>query len=334
MRSARATLTTRLGRFRIISRLVRREANDSASAKKREVMIRHRWGGLALISIAAFISGFLLRGVLFAEPAPATATAASATASSRLDTVLRRGKLIVGTYSSSPPVAFVDRRGELVGFEIEMARAIAKDLFGDPNKVEFVVLSSNGRFPAVLAGKVDFAMCSTTVTGDRAARMAFTVPYLDTGGTVIARRDAGLTKVSQLNDPRHTYAIINNPGSIERAATVLPQARTLIFETPSAMLLATKAGRATAFNMDKAIADRYIADNPDLMLLDTRGTAYETLAGNAIYLQPGDFKWWLFLDTWVRELRGGSRYAEYQRLYRKWLGKEPPPQRFYDVRQY
>lgn len=293
---------------------------------------RGRGLGLVLILIATLVAGFLLRGLLpTRQSAPA---AARADAESQLDVVLRRGKLIVGTYSSTPPVAYVDRDGKLVGFEIEMARAIAKDLFGDPNKVEFVVLSSNGRFPAVLAGKVDFAMCSTTVTGDRAVRMAFTQPYLDTGGSVIARRDAGITRVDQLNDPRHTFAIINNPGSIERAAAVLPRARSLIFESASAMLLATKAGRATAFNMDKAVADRYIADNPDLMLLDVRGTAYETLAGNAIYLRPGDFKWWLFLNTWVKELREGSRYGEYRRLYKTWLGKEPPPQRFYDVRQF
>jgi polar amino acid transport system substrate-binding protein len=296
----------------------------------------YRRGAIIFVIVAAIVAGFFLRGVTDrTEPTVvASGPASSPMTTSRLDTVLKRGKLIVGTYSSSPPVAYIDGEGELVGFEVEMARAIAKDLFGDPNKVEFVVLSSNGRFPAVLAGKVDFALCSTTVTGDRAARMAFTVPYLDTGGSVIARRDAGLTSVKQLNDARHTFAIINNPGSIERADAVMPKARKIIFDSPSAMLLATKAGRATGFNMDKAIADRYIADNPDLMLLDTSGTAYETLAGNAIFMQPGDFKWWLFLDTWVRELRGGSRYSDYQRLYRKWLGKDPPPQRFYDVRQY
>ena len=78
------------------------------------------------------------------------------------------------------------------GFEIDMAHAIAKDLLGDPNKVEFVVLQSDGRFPAALSGKIDFGLCSTTITGDRAVRIAFTRPYLDTGGSMIARQDAGI----------------------------------------------------------------------------------------------------------------------------------------------
>ena len=40
---------------------------------------------------------------------------------SQLDVVLKRDKLIVGTYSTSPPLAYVDDKGELVGFEIDLA---------------------------------------------------------------------------------------------------------------------------------------------------------------------------------------------------------------------
>ena len=115
-----------------------------------------------------------------------------------MDVVLKRDKLIVGQYSTSPPLAYVDDNGELVGFEIDMAREIAKDLLGDPKKVEFVVLQSDGRFPAALSGKIDFGLCSTTITGDRAARIAFTRPYLDTGGSIIARKDAGIQSLKDL----------------------------------------------------------------------------------------------------------------------------------------
>src|SRR6202022_78284 len=97
---------------------------------------------------------------------------------SQLDVVLKRDKLIVGTYSTSPPLAYVDDEGKLVGLEIDLAHQIAKDLLGDPNKVEFVVLQSDGRFPAALSGKIDFGLCSTTVTPDRAGRISFTHPYL------------------------------------------------------------------------------------------------------------------------------------------------------------
>jgi len=253
---------------------------------------------------------------------------------SLLDVVLKRDKLIVATYSTSPPLAYVDDSGNLVGFEIDMAREIAKDLLGDPSKVEFVVVQSEGRFPAVLSGKVDFGLCSTTIYPDRAVRIAFTRPYLDSGGSVIARRDAGIKTVQELNDPKFTYAILNAPPAIAGTKQMWPNANSLLLDSPSALFLAVKAGRATAFVTDKPIADFYEGENQDLMRLDPTGTPLAYVEQDSIFMKPGDFKWWLFLDTWVGELRYGSRYAKYVEWYRKWLKKDPPPQRFYDSNKY
>jgi polar amino acid transport system substrate-binding protein len=253
---------------------------------------------------------------------------------SLLDTVLKRDKIIVATYSTSPPLAYVDDNGELVGFEIDMAHQIAKDLLGDPKKVEFVVVQSDGRFPAALSGKVDFGLCSTTIYPDRAVRIAFTRPYLDTGNSLIARKDAKIKSIQELNDPKFTYAILNVPPAIERAKQLLPKAKTLLLDSPSALFLAVKTGRATAFNIDKPIADFYEHENDDLMRLDVAGTPFAYVAQDAIFMKPGDFKWWLFLDTWVGELRYGSRYDKYQEWYQKWLHKDAPPQRSYDFNKY
>ena len=69
-------------------------------------------------------------------------------------------------------------------------------------------------------------------------------------------------------------------------------------------------------------------------VLDTSGTPFAYVSQDSIYMKPGDFKWWLFLDTWIGELRSGSRYEKYEELYRKWMKKDPPPQRFYDYSKY
>ena len=266
--------------------------------------------------------------LLFTAFAPARAD------DSLLDTVLKRDKIIVATYSTSPPLAYVDDDGKLVGFEIDMAHQIAKDLLGDENKVEFVVVQSDGRFPAALSGKVDFGLCSTTIFPDRAVRIAFTRPYLDTGNSLIARKDAGIKSIQELNDPKYTYAILNVPPAIERAKQLLPNVKQLLLDSPSALFLAVKTGRATAFNIDKPIADFYEHENDDLMRLDVTGTPFAYVQQDAIFMKPGDFKWWLFLDTWVGELRSGSRYANYVAWYQKWLHKDPPPQRSYDFNKY
>jgi polar amino acid transport system substrate-binding protein len=271
---------------------------------------------------------FLAALLVLAAIAPAKAQ------ESLLDTVLKRDKLIVATYSTSPPLAYVDDDGKLVGFEIDMAHEIAKDLLGDPNKVEFVVVQSDGRFPAALSGKVDFGLCSTTIYPDRAVRIAFTRPYIDTGNSLIARKDAGIKSIQELNNPKYTYAILNVPPAIERAKQLLPNVKQLLLDSPSALFLAVKTGRATAFNIDKPIADYYEHENDDLMRLNVDGTPFAYVAQDAIFMKPGDFKWWLFLDTWVGELRYGSRYNKYQEWYQKWLHKDAPPQRPYDFNKY
>ena len=64
-------------------------------------------------------------------------SAAGGPKGSKLQRVLGRGRLIVGTGSTNVPWHFKDEKGEWVGFDIEMGRILAKALFGDPNKVEF-----------------------------------------------------------------------------------------------------------------------------------------------------------------------------------------------------
>jgi polar amino acid transport system substrate-binding protein len=261
--------------------------------------------------------------VLFAAPVFAQ--------ESQLDIVLKRHKLVVGTCSTSPPLAYVDDQGELAGFEIDMARQITKDLLGDPTKIDFVIVQHDGRFPAVLSDMIDFGMCATAVTPDRAIRVAFTYPYLDSGSAMLARRDANITNIQQLNDPQYTYAVLNVPTAIARTKMVLPNATQLPLDSPSALLSAVKTGRATAFSVEKPLADFYAGENDDLVRVDTTGTALHLVNNDSIYLKPDDFKWWLYLDTYVRELRFGARYEQYTAWYRKWLHKDPPPQRPYDT---
>jgi polar amino acid transport system substrate-binding protein len=247
---------------------------------------------------------------------------------SRLDTVLKRGRLIVAAYSTAPPLAFKDAKGDLVGFEIDVVRIIARDLLGDPNKVEWVIVQSEGRFPSVLSGKTDFAIAATTIYPERAAKVAFTHPYMDSGHAVLVRKDANVKSLDDLNTPRFTITGQNNPQNAERAKRFVPKAKTIWFDSPSELFLAVKSGRATAMQTDVPIADYYALQNKDLAVLPEM---IEKLgvSNNAIFMKPGDFTWWLFLDTAVRELRYGSRYAEYTELYQKWFGKPAPPQRFY-----
>ena len=82
--------------------------------------------------------------------------------------MLDRGNLIVGTGSTNAPWHFEDEQGKLVGMDITMARILAKGLFDDENKVEFVLQDPAARIPNIATGKVDITIQFMTVTPKRA----------------------------------------------------------------------------------------------------------------------------------------------------------------------
>ena len=294
--------------------------------------MRRRRATALTVNTAIAIRGYMMTCRILHILALALLAAPVHAQESQLDVVLKRDKLIVGTYTTSPPLAFVDDKGDLVGFEIDMAHEIAKDLLGDPNKIEFVVVQSDGRLPAVLSGKIDFGMCSTTISPDRAARVAFTYPYIDCGSVVLARKDAGITKIQELE---RSQIYLRDP---ECAAG--DRAR----QAGTAECHATAAGQpfGTAFWRSRPAGRRHsrsTSRSPTTMRGKTttwrgwtpRGRRSIWLTMTRSILKPGDFKWWLYLDTYVRELRFGTRYEQYTSWYRTWLHKEPPPQRPYDT---
>jgi polar amino acid transport system substrate-binding protein len=89
-------------------------------------------------------------------------------AKSKLDEILARGHLVVGTGSTNAPWHFKSAEDKLQGFDVDMGRIVAKALFGDPEKIEFVNQSSDARIPNITTDKVDMTCQFMTVTGERA----------------------------------------------------------------------------------------------------------------------------------------------------------------------
>ena len=257
---------------------------------------------------------------------PVAAEAQTAGGESRLETVMKRGKLLVATSSTTPPTCYADTDGKLIGFDIDIARIVAKSMFSDPEKIEFQAVDSPGRWPAVLSGRADFGIASTTIYPDRALRVAFTTRYMDSGQSILVRKDAKIDSLQELNDERFTVANLSNPQMADRAKRFFPKTKLLTFDTASAMMLAVKTGQAQGMQMDTPVVDWYAHNDDTFKVLPT---LLGNIQNNAIFMKPGDFTWWLYLDTVVKEMRTGSRYDEYSAAFNKWFGRNPPPERFY-----
>ena len=279
----------------------------------------------ALLRMGRRAASALLLG-LIGITVSAIAAAQAPGASSRLDEIVKRDKLIVATFSTAPPFCYTDEAGKLVGFDIDIAKFIAKSLLGDEKKIEFVTVTSEGRWPAVNSGRADIGIATTTVYPDRALRVAFTRPYIDSGISILVRDDTNVTNLAGLNNAKFTLANLSNPQMADRAKRFLPNVKLLTFDTPAALFTAVKSGQAQAMQMDTPVVNWYAANNKDMKVLPEN---LAVVQGNAIFMKPGDFTLWLWMDTVVQEMTAGSRYTEYSEIYKKWFGTNPPPQRFY-----
>jgi polar amino acid transport system substrate-binding protein len=148
-------------------------------------------------------------------------------ADSKLDNVLKRGHLIVGTGSTNAPWHFQGADGKLQGFDIDIGRIVAKGLFNDPSKVEFVVQSSDARIPNLLTDKVDMSCQFITVTASRAQQVAFTLPYYREGVGLLLPNNSKYKEIEDLQAAGDgvTVAVLQNVYAEELVHQALPKAR-------------------------------------------------------------------------------------------------------------
>lgn len=255
-----------------------------------------------------------------------TAAPGVAQEASRLDEMLSRGKLIVGVSSESPPFGFVDESGELVGFDIDIAKLVAKATFGDENAVEFVRQSAAQRWPNAQNGTVDFGAQTTSIYADRAQQVGFTRSYIDGGIVMIVRADSPYKTLADLDTSEVTIANLTTPTQEERARRLFPNAQLSTFDSIAAQFNAVKLGRAQAAQLDAPVAAWYVTDNPDIRVIEERLTG---VVNTGLFMKPGDFKLWQYLDLVVAEMTGGYLFNDYSAIYEKWFGTKPRNTKWY-----
>tara|TARA_B100000745_G_scaffold159566_1_gene104417 strand:- start:2288 stop:3139 length:852 start_codon:yes stop_codon:yes gene_type:complete len=245
---------------------------------------------------------------------------------STLDTVLKRGKVIVGVSSEAPPFGFIDDKGELVGFDIDIAKLIANKLFGEDGHIEFLKQGFAARWANANSGKIDFGIQITTVHSQRPTKVAFTRSYVDSGIVLVSKKGSGINKIADANKSNVTVANLTVPAQEERAMRQFPKAKLIVFDSTSAQFNAVRTGRANAAQLDEPIARWYVSQHDDVQVTEDWITPP---TNNAVFTKLGDFTWWLVLDTYVNELRNGSLYPQYAEIYKKWFGERPPHTKFW-----
>jgi polar amino acid transport system substrate-binding protein len=247
----------------------------------------------------------------------------SAHADSKLQEILKRGKLVVGTGSTNPPWEFKDASGNLVGYDIDIARFIAKGLFNDPSKVEFVVQASDARIPNITTDKVDITCQAMTVTAQRAQQVAFTIPYYREGVGLLEPKGGKYADYAALKaaGSKATISVLQNVYAEQMVHQALPDAKVDQYDSFDLIYQAVNSGRADAAATDMSALRWYLKQNPGRYADAGYGWNPQTYS---CAVKQGDADWLQYVNTVLREAMTGVDFEDYKKSFQTWFGEDPP----------
>ena len=207
-----------------------------------------------------------------ATPTPSAGVAAG----ERLDTVKARGNLIIAGRTDLAGFGYLDSSGKNLGFDIDLGRAVAAAIFGDPNAMEVIPITASERGPTIQAGEVDLLSRNVTWTTSRDAQWGnyTTVMFYDGQGFMV-RADLGFTSALDLDGT--TVCVTSGTTTELNLADFFRQhnmsLETVVFEDTASVYGAYEQGRCDATTSDKsqlaAIRSGFANPNDHIVLPET-----------------------------------------------------------------
>ncbi len=243
------------------------------------------------------------------------------TSGSFMAKIRARGFLIAGVDQSTYHFGFLSPlTGQIEGFDIDMIRAVAKAIFGNPDKVEYKAISDEQRIPDVLSGAVDIVAHTMTITCARLQQVDFSSVYFDAAQRVLVLKDSTANSLAALRGQK----VCATYGS--DSVTVIGKDGAIPVEVPywTDCLVRLQQGDVAAISTDDSILDGLAAQDPWTKLIGPRLT--DEPYGLAISKQHPDFV--RFVNAVLQQLRTNGQWAA---SYAHWIGTPvpaPPPAQY------
>ncbi len=215
---------------------------------------------------------------------------------STLETIMQRKAIRVG-FDTFKPWAMKDKKGEFIGFEIDVARKLANDM---GVKVQFVPTQWAGIIPALQTGKFDIIIGGMSITPKRNLKVNFSLPYEFSGMSIVANssKAKGFNSLADFNKPEVTIAVRLGTTAHVAAKNFLPKATLKVFSEESQTiqeLLNNRAHALVASNpLPRNLAEEY---QGKLFLPLSEDFTKEPVA---FAVRKSDMDFLNFLNNWVR----------------------------------
>lgn len=268
---------------------------------------------LAIIFLAAFSVSLLF--------------SATSMAGEVLKRIEAKGTLVVGTTGHYPPFTVKDTRGRFMGFDIDLATIMAKQL---GVKLDIRQMPIEKLFTALEKGEIDLALAGITITPKRNTKVIFLGPYYVTGQSILGKKSI-VTRVKgpdDMNRPDFTLVVAKNTTSEQVAKALVPKAHIILAANMEDAFNMVLSGKAKALFADEPFCVVAAFRNKDKDLAVSEPFTFEPLG---VALPETDLLWMNWVDNVLMKLNAVGelkKLKEYWFHSPDWMTRLPQKGRF------
>jgi polar amino acid transport system substrate-binding protein len=212
-----------------------------------------------------------------------------------IEKIQKQGVIRVGM-STFVPWAMKDKQGNLVGFEIDVARKLAQDM---GVKIEFVPTAWSGIIPALLTGKFDVIIGGMGITPERNLKVNFSMPYEYSGMSMVAHKQKakGFSSVEDFNKKDVRIAVRMGTTAEQATRKYMPEATLKLFENESQALQELSLGRVHAVVSSAPMPVFHALKFPDKLFVPLKENFTKEPIGFAV--RKGDHDALNYFNNWI-----------------------------------
>ena len=171
---------------------------------------------------------------------------------STMAAIAERGRLIVGVDQNTYLFGFRNpSTGQLEGFDIDVAREIARAIFGDPDRIQLRVVDASQRESALQSGRWTWWSRTFSITCDRKRNVAFSTVYYYANQRILAAKGSGIDSAAALSDKR--VCAVSGTTSLSALFALNPRPKLFGATTWTDCLVMLQQGQVDAISTDDAV---------------------------------------------------------------------------------
>lgn len=227
-----------------------------------------------------------------------------------LDDIKKRGEIVVGVKNDVPHFALLNQKTkEIQGFEVDVAKLLAKSILNDEKKIKLVAVNAKTRGPLLDNGSIDVVIATFTITPERKRTYNFSQPYYKDAVGLLVLKEKGYKSLADMKNATIGVAqAATSKKTIDAAAKKLGiNVKFNEFPDYPSIKAALDAKRVDAFGVDKSILLGYVDDKSEILPDSFEPQEY------GIVSPKKDKEFAAFIDTFVKDNK-----AQIDELSKKW----------------